>query len=74
MYSLICHGPCNPARVSIDADVLHYRHAIGKEAGTISPVLPELAARLRTLRHTPHSCNPDTRSAECSNCGVIRRY
>ena len=73
-YSLICEGPCNPERRTLDDAVRAERHESrggSYQTGNYEPVSAAIAARLRALRHTPHLRLSATH-AKCLDCGSQR--
>lgn len=75
MPMLICEGFCNPCRVDINRDVRAFRASIMGEHGTTTPVPDVLAAKLRTLIHTPHmNVLGFTSEFTCTACGATRQF
>lgn len=73
MIQAICEGECNPRIEWLDGAVRDFREAEDRlsRGGARNPISDELAAELRTLRHTPHQ-KVDGMHASCVVCGRVR--
>ena len=67
--SLVCEGPCNPHLATLDAAIRVER----KRVEDCVPVSDQLAARLRTLAHTPHT-HRFAMVYACDRCGTSRTW